>query len=399
MRLRLSALFLFVGFILIHSNLPAQALVCGGINNSGIWTCKPTACPTRWWNKGYFPDRASCLRGGPGKSAKTEPAPAKKQIAAKKPVKPLQKAVESAPRTKKPVIVAKKKLASEPDQSKLTLETQTTAVQLDRDVNPAVPEPQPIVTAKLSPPPEPLAAADKQALGRRIALIIGNSSYAAVPALKNPPMDARAIADTLTSLGFEKVTLKLDLDRQATWTVLAEFAEDAARADWAVVYYAGHGIELDAQNYIIPVDAKLDSDRRVLFETIPLDHVVEATAGARKFRLVILDACRNNPFLASMTRVASTRSIGRGLSRVEPQGGVLVAYAAKAGEIALDGDSGNSPFVVALIEQLRRPGVEIGFLFRKVRDSVLKQTNGTQEPYTYGSLPGDEELYFRPPLN
>ncbi|MBK1864958.1 caspase family protein [Aestuariivirga sp. YIM B02566] len=232
-----------------------------------------------------------------------------------------------------------------------------------------------------------------------MALIIGNSSYAAVPALKNPPTDARAIADTLTSLGFEKVTLKLDLDRQATWAALAEFAEDAARADWAVVYYAGHGIELDAQNYIIPVDAKLDSDRRVLFETIPLDHVVEATAGARKFRLVILDACRNNPFLASMTRVASTRSIGRGLSRVEPQGGVLVAYAAKAGEIALDGDSGNSPFVVALIEQLRRPGVEIGFLFRKVRDSVLRQTNGTQEPYTYGSLPGDEELYFRPPLN
>ena len=100
-----------------------------------------------------------------------------------------------------------------------------------------------------------------------------------------------------------------------------------------------------------------------------------------------------------MTRVASTRSIGRGLSRVEPQGGVLVAYAAKAGEIALDGDAGNSPFVVALTEQLMRPGVEVGFLFRKVRDSVLKQTNGTQEPYTYGSLPGDEELYFRPPVN
>lgn len=403
MRLRHSVLFLFVVFALIHSNMPAQAGVCGGINNSGIWTCNPgPICPTRWWKQGQFPDRATCLRSAPGNSAKAKPEPAKKQIAAKKPVKPLQKAVEPAPRPKKPVIVAKKgnnKLPSEPDQTKLTLETQTTAVKLDRDLNPAVQEPQPIVTAKLSPLPEPLAAADKQTLGRRIALIIGNSSYAAVPALKNPAMDARAIADTLTSLGFEKVTLKLDLDRQATWAALAEFAEDAARADWAVVYYAGHGIELDAQNYIIPVDAKLDSDRRVLFETIPLDHVVEATAGARKFRLVILDACRNNPFLASMTRVASTRSIGRGLSRVEPQGGVLVAYAAKAGEIALDGDGGNSPFVVALIEQLRRPGVEVGFLFRKVRDSVLKQTNGTQEPYTYGSLPGDEEIYFRPPSN
>jgi len=314
----------------------------------------------------------------------------------------LQKAVEPAPRPKKPVIVAKKgnsKLPSEPDQTRLTLETQTTAVKLDRDLNPNVQEPPPIVTAKLSPPPEPLVAADKQALGRRIALIIGNSTYAAVPALKNPSMDARAIADTLTSIGFEKVTLKLDLDRQATWAALTEFANEAARADWAVVYYAGHGIELDGQNYVIPVDAKLDSDRNVLFETVPLDHIVEATAGARKFRLVILDACRNNPFLQTMTRVASTRAVTRGLSRVEPQGGVLVAYAAKAGEVALDGEGGNSPFVVSLIEQLRRPGVEVGFLFRKVRDSVLKLTNNTQEPYTYGSLPGDEELYFRPPAN
>src|SRR6185503_5097313 len=149
-------------------------------------------------------------------------------------------------------------------------------------------------------------------------------------------------------LGFEKVTLKLDLDGQSLRTALAEFTDEASRADWAVIYYAGHGIELDGQNYIIPVDASLDSDRKVLFETVPLDHVLEATAGARKFRLVILDACRNNPFLTTMTRLASSRSIGRGLSRIEPQGGVLVAYAAKAGEIALDGDTGNSPFVTAL---------------------------------------------------
>jgi uncharacterized caspase-like protein len=87
------------------------------------------------------------------------------------------------------------------------------------------------------------------------------------------------------------------------------------------------------------------------------------------------------------------------LSRIEPRGGVLVAYAAKAGEVALDGEAGNSPFVRALIEQINRPNIEIGFLFRKVRDSVLKQTSGAQEPYTYGSLPGDEELYFRPPMN
>lgn len=188
MRLRHSVLFFFVVFIFILSNMPAQAGVCGGINNSGIWTCNPgPVCPTRWWKQGHFPDRATCLRSAPGNSAKAKPEPAKKQIAAKKPVKPLQKAVEPAPRPEKPVIVTKKgnsKLPSEPDQTELPLEKQTTAVMLDRDLNPAVQEPQPIVTAKLSPLPEPLAVADKQTLGRRIALIIGNSSYAAVPALK-----------------------------------------------------------------------------------------------------------------------------------------------------------------------------------------------------------------------
>lgn len=250
---------------------------------------------------------------------------------------------------------------------------------------------------KASLPPSGLP--DKRTLGRRIALVIGNSRYVSVPALPNPTPDAKAIAQTLRSIGFEKVSLKLDLDRQSLWMALSEFAQESRRADWAVIYFAGHGIEVDGLNYIIPTDAKLETDGQVLFETVPLDHMVEATAGARKFRLVILDACRNNPFLASMSRVASTRSIGRGLSMVEPHGGVLVAYAAKAGEVALDGDDGNSPFVRALIEQLERPGVEVGFLFRKVRDSVLKQTAGAQEPYTYGSLPGDEELYFRPPAN
>ncbi len=397
---------LVAAMFLIQLTTTSDAAVCGGINKFGRWQCNFSAiCGTGWRSGGQiFPDRAACLRrsAGPAKSAKTEPPAAKKQVAqapaAKKPVKKVQKVAEAKPKSHDSTILKKSdsRLPAEPDETTIVQQSETPATKLDRNLEPAAP--QPVVTAKLSlPPPEPMAPADKQTLGRRIALIIGNSTYAGVPALKNPPTDARAIADTLTGLGFEKVTLKLDMDRQATWAALAEFADDAARADWAVVYYAGHGIELDGQNYLIPVDAKLDSDRRVLFETVPLDHVVEATAGARKFRLVILDACRNNPFLQTMTRVASTRSIGRGLSRVEPQGGVLVAYAAKAGEVALDGDTGNSPFVVALIEQLRQPGVEVGFLFRKVRDSVLDLTNGTQEPYTYGSLPGREELYFNPP--
>ncbi|MFZ5677147.1 MAG: caspase family protein [Pseudomonadota bacterium] len=401
---------LLAAMFLIQSSSLSRAVVCGGIDKFGKWACSRSAmCPVGWRTGGQlFPDRASCLRrsAGPVKSAKAEPAPARKQAEAapaKKPPKQVQKVAEAKPKkAKEPTILEKSdaRLPSEPDETTIAMQSEATGSNVDRNIVPTAPQPQPVVTAKLSLPPlAPMAPAAQQTLGRRIALIIGNSTYAGVPVLKNPATDARAIADTLTGLGFEKVTLKLDLDRQATWAALAEFADEAARADWAVVYYAGHGIELDGQNYLIPTDAKLDSDRRVLFETVPLDHVVEATAGARKFRLVILDACRNNPFLQTMTRVASTRSIGRGLSRVEPQGGVLVAYAAKAGEVALDGDTGNSPFVTALIDQLRRPGVEVGFLFRRVRDSVLDLTNGTQEPYTYGSLPGREELYFNPPAN
>jgi hypothetical protein len=406
--MKFKAIFLFLmlplvaALFLIQLTSTSEAAVCGGIDKFGKWACSRSAmCPVGWRTGGQlFPDRASCLRrsAGPVKSAKAEPPPARKQAEApaKKPAK--QKVAEAKPKSKEPATLQKSdaRLPSEPGETTLVLQSDVPATKLDRNLEPAAP--QPVVTAKLALPPlAPMTPGDKQTLGRRIALIIGNSTYAGVPVLKNPATDARAIADTLTGLGFEKVTLKLDLDRQATWAALAEFADDAARADWAVVYYAGHGIELDGQNYLIPTDATLDSDRRVLFETVPLDHVVEATAGARKFRLVILDACRNNPFLQTMTRVASTRSIGRGLSRVEPQGGVLVAYAAKAGEVALDGDASNSPFVMALVEQLRQPGVEVGFLFRRVRDTVLDLTNGTQEPYTYGSLPGREELYFNPP--
>jgi Caspase domain len=348
----------------------------------------------------------------PAQTARKEAAQPKRKVAQvsepkKLAVKLAKKTAQSKPPSGKTTLIKKEMARLEPEEQIAQAQpTETPIARQDRNIDPLAEAQQPVTTAKLSLEPPPAAVLpslsappDKKALGRRVALVIGNSDYVAVPALKNPAMDARAIASTLKDLGFEKVTLKLDLDRQSTWSALAEFADEASRADWAVVYYAGHGIELDAQNYIIPVDAKLDSDRKILFETVPLDHVLEATAGARKFRLVILDACRNNPFLASMARVASSRSIGRGLTRVEPQGGVLVAYAAKAGEIALDGETGNSPFVTALIEQLKQPGVEVGFLFRRVRDSVLDLTNGTQEPYTYGSLPGREELYFKPPVN
>ncbi|MBP0582223.1 caspase family protein [Labrys sp. LIt4] len=235
----------------------------------------------------------------------------------------------------------------------------------------------------------------KAELGRRVALVIGNSAYANVAALPNPKNDAAKVADTLRKIGFAEVTLVEDTDFRSLNRALQHFAGQADGADWAVIYYAGHGIEIANTNYLVPVDARLASDRDVTFEAVPLDRVMAASEGAKGMRLVILDACRNNPFLANMTRKTATRAVSRGLSRVEPDGGTLVVYAAKAGEVALDGSGGNSPFVTALTANLQKPGIEIGKLFRLVRDDVMKATDRKQEPFTYGSLPG-EDFVFNP---
>jgi hypothetical protein len=162
-------------------------------------------------------------------------------------------------------------------------------------------------------------------------------------------------------------------------------------ADIAVVYYAGHGIELDGANYLIPVDATLETDADVLDETVPLDRVLFAVEPARQLRLVILDACRDNPFAKTMKRTIAARAIGRGLAKVEPTSpNTMIAFAAKAGSTASDGDSRNSPFAAALVEHLPKPGLDLRRAFGFVRDEVLKNTGNKQEPYVYGSLGGDD---------
>jgi uncharacterized caspase-like protein len=176
--------------------------------------------------------------------------------------------------------------------------------------------------------------------------------------------------------------------------VLRDFGDLAAGADWAVIYFAGHGMEIAGTNYLIPVDAKLEQQRHAEDEAMPLSRVLSKVGGASKMQLVILDACRNNPFIAKM-RASGTaaRSIRSGLASIEPESGVLVAYAARDGTTALDGDT-NSPYLEALVKHLAEPGLEISLLFRKVRDEVLTRTNRQQEPFTYGSLPA-QPFYFR----
>jgi Caspase domain len=232
-------------------------------------------------------------------------------------------------------------------------------------------------------------------LGRRVALVIGNSAYANVATLGNPARDADAMAGAFRKLGFSDVTEVKDVRKSDFQKALLDFADKSVDADWAVIYYAGHGMEIDGINYMVPVDAVLKRDQGVKLETVSLDEMMDAAAAAKRLRIVILDACRDNPFLAKMTRTLATRSIGAGLASVEPQQGTLVAFAAKHGQTAEDGSGADSPFVSAMLEHIGEPGVDVNIFFRKVRDSVLNATANRQEPFVYGSLPG-ETLSFQP---
>lgn len=247
------------------------------------------------------------------------------------------------------------------------------------------------VTNAPSAPVAPLVAKDQ---GRRVALVIGNGEYAHSPKLTNPSRDARAVASSLRAIGFQSVTVANDLSREGLMGALRTFAREAEKADWVMVYYAGHGIEVGGVNYLIPVDAKLETDRDTTFEAVSLEQVLTAVDGAKKIKLVVLDACRDNPFAAQMRRSVASRSIGRGLGRIEPEGATLVVYAAKHGQTALDGDGANSPFAAALTKRMATPDVEINKIFRLVRDDVMDATGGRQEPFTYGSLPGREDFFF-----
>jgi tetratricopeptide (TPR) repeat protein len=230
---------------------------------------------------------------------------------------------------------------------------------------------------------------------RRVALVIGNSAYESVPSLPNPVNDAKAVAGAFRAIGFTEVREMYDANLASFANTLKEFGDLAAAADWAVIYYAGHGVDVGGTNYLIPVDAKLEQQSHVEDEAMPLSRLLSKVSAASKMQLVVLDACRNNPFVPKMrTAGKSTRSISPGLASIEPDSGVLVAYSARDGTTAMDGDGPNSPFAEALVKYLTEPGLEIGLLFRKVHDAVYTKTGKQQEPFTYGSLPA-QSFYFQ----
>jgi uncharacterized caspase-like protein len=226
---------------------------------------------------------------------------------------------------------------------------------------------------------------------KRVALVIGNSAYKSVSPLRNPANDAAAIAAMFKKAGFDVVDTRLNVSANEMRRALREFGSKTGDADVAVIYYAGHGIELDGNNYLIPVDAVLERDTDVFDEALGLDRVLVAVEPATQLRLIILDACRDNPFSRTMKRTIGTRSVGRGLAKVEPSApNTIIAFAAKAGSVAADGDSRNSPFATALVDHLTEPGLDLRKAFGFVRDDVLKATNNGQEPFIYGSLGGND---------
>ena len=230
------------------------------------------------------------------------------------------------------------------------------------------------------------AAVPAMAEGKRVALVIGNSAYKNVPILPNPANDAGDVAAALKRLGFA-VNLITNASFDEMRRGLIGLGRDAAGADMAAVYFAGHGMEISGENWLIPVDAELKRDTDAENEAVSLRSVMLQVANTASLGLVILDACRNNPFAVKMQRSLALRAATRdGLGRIEPVGNVLVAYAARDGTTALDGDGRNSPFATALLHNIEIPGVEVTFMFRNVRDDVMEATRNEQQPFVYGSL-------------
>jgi formylglycine-generating enzyme required for sulfatase activity len=244
-------------------------------------------------------------------------------------------------------------------------------------------------------------AADAGAAGR-VALVIGNSAYRHAEELPNPRNDANALAEVLTRTGFE-VDLKTDLDQLGMQHALRDFGLKAEAADVALVYYAGHGVQVAGENYLLPIDATLERERDLLYEALPLNLVMGEVAQAQKLGLVILDACRDNPLAEQLRRTLGpirSRLVGDGLARMENlPSDTMIAFATRPGEVAVDGSGQHSPYAAALLEHIEEPGVELNLLFRKVRDSVLVNTAYRQEPRTYDALGADPFYFIEPKPN
>ena len=235
------------------------------------------------------------------------------------------------------------------------------------------------------------AAAEK-----RVALVVGNSGYVHANALPNPVNDAGDMAKALAEVGFE-VILGLDLSKSGFDGKVRDFARALEKVDVALLFYAGHGLQVSGKNYLVPVDAKLQVERDLDFEAISLDFVLKQMELDRddKTNIVFLDACRDNPLARNLARSMGTRSatIAQGLAQVQAGVGTFIAYSTQPGNVALDGEGRNSPFTAALVKDLRLPDRNLNAVMIEVRKDVTAATGGKQVPWDLSALTGD--FYFQ----
>ncbi|HSS84290.1 MAG TPA: caspase family protein, partial [Reyranella sp.] len=251
--------------------------------------------------------------------------------------------------------------------------------------------------ASASPPPA------GQATGRRVALVIGNGAYTHVKALPNPSNDARAVAKSLRGIGFV-VTEGIDLDRSGMQNMIREFLRDAARSQVAIVYYAGHGVQIDGRNYLVPVDAQLKQGGSLTDTMMDMDTIMAGLGDQLRTNILILDACRNNPMAPQVASTGTGRGIeGGGLAAPSTLGsgttqgaGTLIAFATAPGKVALDGEGANSPFSAALSRHIGTPGLEVQQMLTRVRAEVVATTKSQQVPWSNSSLLGEVYLAEKP---
>lgn len=241
-----------------------------------------------------------------------------------------------------------------------------------------------------------LATATGPSLAANKAFVVGNATYAHADALTNPANDARDFAARLTSLGYE-VSLELDAPRAGLLAAFQAFTRGLAQDDLALFYFAGHALQIGGENYLFPSDARLDSDKDVGTRLVPLNALLADLTRASRTRIVILDACRNNPFsdelAAKLPQTRSTGGLTRGLARVYAGVGSFIAYSTQPGNTALDGDGRNSPFTGALLKHMAEPGIDVHGVMRRVRADVQKATLEKQIPWENSSLV--DEVAFR----
>lgn len=233
-----------------------------------------------------------------------------------------------------------------------------------------------------------IAGSERAVAEQRVALVIGNATYDQSP-LRNPVNDARAIAATLPRLGFKVIqrenTTKLQMER-----AIADFGESLREGDVGLFFYAGHGMQVDGRNYLVPVDARIATQQRVRLETVDVDVVMEQMAAAgTRISLVILDACRDNPFERRF------RSGAGGLAQMSAPTGTLIAYATAPGRTAADGSGDNGLYTAELLKTIEAPGLAVEEVFKRVRVEVARASNGAQTPWEASSLTGS--FYFSPP--